>query len=931
MSDYNYTDEERDRQGNPEDTPKRTVRPKETVDENGFRVLTLYRSGEKSKKSENRRQVLVSPEEEALEDMLENNSNKSQRVHFASAPPEEPEKPAAENSGEPAPKRLRRDAVEIELEEEPIEEIPQETTEEEPIPGNGARLAPPSRLAKDTPKQKQEQEEEDQPETDEPEESSDLLDEYGEDVPQGRIQQWISGWLQERLEGQEMQSAADEEYEKEHLSPAQQRKQAAMEESRLRKAAKAAAELKKKQQPPRKQGKPSSASGSEQKTQVFPAVGKGEKPKPSSGKQKTAKSQQTSAPDNVIQIPQERPGVLGKKFNNLREQADEFADAMFVSDSVEAMEEERQQKRVAKLIPATDEERIAGDRQRRKAAKAQKEKKNAHRAPDTSPRELYHTYNASWKSQSRRLPLLLVIALVLLVVSGGAEGTLSLISIPFLAQNPRIAALILTAGLAAACVAGLDTLLEGVVRLGRGRPGLNTLCSFGCVLAVLDGAWYVTIGREGPLPFCGCAALSLWAMALGNRMKTRGLRDACEDAYTRSEFERLTMDANKWNGRGVYQKDPGDAKGFGSQIQELDGAERVFRYAAAVIMAACVFFGAFSAVGQKSLHLLLWNWSVIFVMATPLSATLAYGMPYARHVRRLHRSGAVLAGWDGVVSLHKNAGIILTDRDLFPEGTVQMHMDDIHKVGDVSLEKLTGCTASIVRQADLGIVKLFDDQIRIQGGFYRRVDELDTSEEGGCTGVIRGDTVMIGTAGFMEVHGVHIQPGYRVKNAVFCVINGKLQGTFSLHYNMPKNVLPGVRALLQGGITPILATRDFNITPEVLHRRFKLPDERMQYPPVVRRYDLSAKGQPHNPVLGGLIYREGIVPFVDAILGGRRLRVVVLLNTILTVLSSVVGSLLGLYLTGVNAFQSLSLGNMLFFLLMWLLPTVLISRAADQF
>jgi hypothetical protein len=163
------------------------------------------------------------------------------------------------------------------------------------------------------------------------------------------------------------------------------------------------------------------------------------------------------------------------------------------------------------------------------------------------------------------------------------------------------------------------------------------------------------------------------------------------------------------------------------------------------------------------------------------------------------------------------------------------------------------------------------------------------------------------------------------------VINDQLQGSFALNYSLPRTVKPTIQALLAGGIHPILATRDFNITPDVLRQRFNLPAERMQYPAISRRYDLSAKGQPHNRILGALIFREGIGPFTDAILGGRRLRNVVRLNTLLTVISSAIGALLGLYLTMMNAYGSLNLMNTLFFLLMWLVPTVLISNSVDQF
>ena len=44
-----------------------------------------------------------------------------------------------------------------------------------------------------------------------------------------------------------------------------------------------------------------------------------------------------------------------------------------------------------------------------------------------------------------------------------------------------------------------------------------------------------------------------------------------------------------------------------------------------------------------------------------------------------------------------------------------------------------------------------------------------------------------------------------------------------------------------------------------------------------------------------------------------------------------IGGLMGFYLTLMSAYGSLSLMNILFFLVMWLVPTVLISNGVDQF
>ncbi len=633
---------------------------------------------------------------------------------------------------------------------------------------------------------------------------------------------------------------------------------------------------------------------------------------------------QPKRPDKVVELPQEKSNPLQRKLEEVEERANDFADSMFQGDSEEAAEEEKLHRKAERYIPGTDEER-----EPRRRPKPVKEKKApVRRAPDTSPKELSRIFYSSWKSGKGRLPFQLMLALTLILLSALAGGDLPFVQIPALTENPKLTGILLTVGLAGACALGLDTLLEGIFQLFRGRPGLNTLASIGVLLTLADGVWFSVLGREGPLPFCGFAALSLWSVAWGNCRKKQGLYLSCQMAAAVSHPQRLTLDQGKWDNKGTFIKETGTTKGFGSQMQEPDGAQQVYRYAAPVMIAACLIFGILAAVGQRGVGQLVWNWSVIFVLATPLAATLAYGVPYTKLVKRLNRSGVILAGWEGADSMKGEAGIAITDSDLFPEGYVQFN--GIKNFGQVSLEKLTGCTASVMREMDTGLAKIFDDLIRTQGGFYRRVDDLKAGE-GGFSGLIRGDQVLVGNADYMKLMGVPLQQGYQVRNAVFCVINGELQGIFALNYSLAHSIQPALNALIHGHVNPILATRDFNITPTMLRQRFRLPTDRMEYPPMDRRQLLSAKGQPHNETLGALIYREGLGACTDAILGGRRLRMVVRLNTILAVAASVVGALLGFYLTLMGAYHSLSPLNILFFLVMWLVPILLVSNGVDKF
>lgn len=106
----------------------------------------------------------------------------------------------------------------------------------------------------------------------------------------------------------------------------------------------------------------------------------------------------------------------------------------------------------------------------------------------------------------------------------------------------------------------------------------------------------------------------------------------------------------------------------------------------------------------------------------------------------------------------------------------------------------------------------------------------------------------------------------------------------------------------------------------MLHQRFKLASDKMDFPPVERRRELSDPEQPHNPILTAVLCRRAWCPtptrwWVPGVCAGPTR-----FGAILTCVGSTVGVLLAYYLTAVAAFGSLSPLNLLIFLLTWLLP-----------
>lgn len=197
------------------------------------------------------------------------------------------------------------------------------------------------------------------------------------------------------------------------------------------------------------------------------------------------------------------------------------------------------------------------------------------------------------------------------------------------------------------------------------------------------------------------------------------------------------------------------------------------------------------------------------------------------------------------------SGILLTDTDLFPPGCVSLN--GIKIFGDFPAERVVAYAATLIRSSGSGLDKLFHDLLRTQGAIYRRVDRVQSHEGGGLSGEIRGEQVLVGSAAFMHLMEIPLPQGLNVKNAVFCAVNGELAGIFALRYVLHGAIEPSLHALIRNRVVPVLATRDFNLIPAMLRQRFKLPVEKMEYPPVERRAELSDPEQEHSEILTAVL------------------------------------------------------------------------------
>ena len=625
--------------------------------------------------------------------------------------------------------------------------------------------------------------------------------------------------------------------------------------------------------------------------------------------------------DKVLEFPEDDTPPLQAGLRHLREKADAFSDRMFAEEGTEVSEETI---RFQKLIPGVDEEEP--EEEDEPPRRERRPRKPPEPPPDLPPSDLAGRYGRGLGLLRLRSVLVALLCLPLLYLA--FAGFFGLPLPGALTDSFQLRVWCSGGLLAVAMVLGIDVLLGGLIDLFRLRPGGATAAFFACAFTLWDAFTQLTAMPERTtLPYCAACCVGLFCTMWGTYAKRQGLRLSCRTAAAASEPYLVTLDRKSWNGKDAYAKWSGPAYGFGSQVQEPDGTERALRVSVPLLLLGSLLCSLIASVGQDAIERLPWCLSATTTATASFSALLCFSRPYRALSRRLASSGAALPGWSG--AQRAGSAILLTDTDLFPPGEVSLN--GIKIFGDYPVEKVVAVCATLIKESGSGLDKIFHDLLRTQGAVYRRCSGFTRHEGGGLSADIRGERILVGSASFMTLMEVPLPQGLNVRSAVFCAIEGDLAGIFALNYAMHPTIPPAITALVNNRVSPVLCTRDFNLIPAMLRQKFKLPVEKMDFPAVDRRTELSDPAALHNARLTAVLCREGLAPFSEAVVGAKRLRLAVLMTTTLSVLGSVIGLLLAFYLTFIGAWSSLTSAQMTIFLLAWTVPTLLISGWVERY
>ncbi len=520
-----------------------------------------------------------------------------------------------------------------------------------------------------------------------------------------------------------------------------------------------------------------------------------------------------------------------------------------------------------------------------------------------------------------RLGLLLsvIMTTLTLLLERGAE-------LPIIGSDQKLITAVLVIMQLVVMALSLEALRRGFAELIKREPGAETLVLFSNIVTYIACCWYLYTGSESVgAPFCAVSAFSAAFAQWGEYRSLGAMRLSLKTAASAAAPKGLSCKYVKELDRTVIKRLPDGQGGFYNNLVEADPSELTYRYFAPLIMFTAVLLSVVSAIGSKCSF--IHCFAAVTAACASFTALSAFSIPFSVIARKLRSDGAAIAGWGGADDIYYADGVRITDADLFPGGA---SVTGVKVFEGIKSDKVIRYTSSIMMATESDLTQAFSDFINRQGLAAAKVESFDCTEGGVCA-VIRGERVICGTAACMALFGIHIPQSMNVKNAMYTAINDSLAGAFIISYTPSRIVQTSLLTMLKARVKLYFAMRDFNITPLMVQQKLQIPVDDIEYLPAHDSYELTKDETDAVPHSAAVLSRDIPTAFADTIAAARRLRLITVVNTVLSVVTTLLGMVIMFFMCWKGSAESVSPFNLAVYMLACQAAVYFVSRTVTAF
>ncbi len=460
----------------------------------------------------------------------------------------------------------------------------------------------------------------------------------------------------------------------------------------------------------------------------------------------------------------------------------------------------------------------------------------------------------------------------------------------------------------------------------------ETLIALSSVISLLYTMSIMAVpSNTGYLPFTPVVILGMFIGLFTRRQRYKSIRWSCR-AAARPDGQYCSvkgMRDNEGTVRTVYKTAAHPInENFMNALLEEDSGERMMRLFTPLAIIVSLLFALIASIGKGVPGCFLYYWSAVLAVSVPCGVVFAQVVPFASVSAKLARIGVALAGARGIQEISSTEAAIVGETDVFP--TKMITVNGVKAFSGFTGEKVNLCALSVLKASGSSLYDAFAASLPGQPMSLPAVEGFEFFETGGMGAYVNGEKVLLGTANFILRMGIRVAEGINLKNGVFIAINMQFAGVFSIKYDAQPSVRRSLTYMVKHKIVPVLAVRDFNITPQLVESRFKLNPDSFGYPELEERIAYSAIRNTDMEEDCAVLAVDNLHSFGEAISCGKRVHASVKLNRVLGYISACLGMPLVFYLLFMQSYATVTPFNMFYYVLLWLCPVLLSSFGANR-
>ncbi len=310
--------------------------------------------------------------------------------------------------------------------------------------------------------------------------------------------------------------------------------------------------------------------------------------------------------------------------------------------------------------------------------------------------------------------------------------------------------------------------------------------------------------------------------------------------------------------------------------------------------------------------------------AAPCIGGVVSFAPFFKMHKDIKQHEAMVPGFSAIEDVVEAGCVVVEGHDLYEKGQIKLHGIKTFEKERIDMAILYA--ASVLIQSCDTMSGVFLNVIQNKTEILFEVDSVVYEDGLGYSFWVGKERVILGNRELLGTHEIQVPSrdyenrytNKSTRDAIYLSVSGKLSAMFILSYSPSPEVAGVVHGLEKEGVSLLVRTRDFNITPDKISRNYNIPRAMVSVIREVDLYDLSRFTEYAPHTTSSITFTGKLVNYFKGIKGCYNVRNAVRITNITELASMLVGITVALVMTIWGAVFSMGILSALLFQTAWL-------------